>query len=279
MTVLSSTRPYWIIAGLLACSPAFGATIQQQNFINAVFEDLLGRPADSGAVAYYSSQLDMGATDFDVAYSVDTSSEYYGGLVGSYYESYLHRMADPSSIAFVNSLVGGAADAAVEAIILGSDEYFNTRGGGDNTTFLNALYEDLLGRPADPGALATFLPLLNGSTSRSQVAAIVLASNEYDHDLVNSYYERFLGRAADAGSAGSVTELSLGTTDETVIAQILGSAEFFGLAQTQADAPAQAPEPGSLAPLGLGAVLVIAGTRGRRRRMSTSKMPRGSSSF
>jgi hypothetical protein len=200
-----------------------------------------------------------GGTSFDVAHAIDTTQEYYTDLVGFYYQSYLNRPADASSTFFVNLLVGSGTDLQVQAAILGSPEYFLNRGAGDNTDFLNALYQDLLNRPADPGAIATYLPLLNASTPRSQVAGDVLSSFEYNNDLVNGYFLRFLGRPAGSSGPLYVSELGQGATDETVIAQILGTPEFFALAQTQA----ATPEPGTFLLFALGSGLVL-----RRRRGS-----------
>lgn len=241
------------IFGLFACSQAFGSTLAQQNFIDKVYQDLLGRPADPVGLAAYLTLFDKGGTSFDVAHGVDTSQEYYSILVGSYYQSYLYRPSDAGSVPLVSLLVGGATDQQVQATILGSSEYFTNRGAGDNAGFLNALYQDLLNRPVDAAGIAAFLPLLNAATPRSQIAIDLLKSTEYEGDLVNGYFLRFLGRPAGADGAPYVSELGVGVTDETVIAQILGTPEFFDLAQRQT----AAPEPGTLLLFGLGSGLVL----------------------
>ena len=249
------------IGGLLACStPAFGGTVAEQNFIDSVYQDLLHRPADPAGLAAYLFVFDSGGSAFDVAHAIDTTQEYYTDLVGSYYQSYLNRAPDAGSNALVALLMVGGADAVAQADLLGSPEYLINRGAGDNSDFLNALYQDLLNRPADPGAIALFLPLLNAATPRSQVAADVLSSLEYDNDLVNGYFLRFLGRPAGSNGPPYVSALGLGATDETVIAQILGTPEFFALAQTQT----ATPEPGTFLLLALGSGLVLTRAFGRR---------------
>jgi len=114
-------------------------------------------------------------------------------------------------------------------------------------------YQDLLNRPADPAAIATFLPLLNAATPRSEVASDVLNFSEYDTDLVNEYFLRFLGRPAGSSGPPYVSELGQGVTDEAVIAQILGTPEFFALAQTQT----ATPEPGTFLLFTLGSGLML----------------------
>jgi hypothetical protein len=232
-----------ILAFLAGSTPASAATIAQQNFINAVYNDLLNRPADPVGLAAYSALFDGGASNFDVAKAIDATQEYYGNLVGSYYQSYLQRPADGASSILVNELLGSGTDQDVQAAILGSQEYFTNRAAGDNGAFLDALYQDLLSRPADSTARMVILPLLTGGTPRSQIASAILGSVEYQDDLVDSYFQRFLGRPAGGDASPFVQELKLGTSDETVIAQIIGSQEFFDLAQRQA--LTQTPEPGT----------------------------------
>lgn len=257
-----------MLAGVLLSTQVDGATIAQQNFINAVYVDLLGRPVDPGGLAAFSMLLDQGGTDFQVALDVLDSPEYRQDLVKSFFESYLHRPADPLGLTtFVGALTGGATDETVQADLLGSPEYFQNRGGGTNQGFLDALYPDVLDRPIDPMADVTFLNFLGGGGSRMDVATTLLTSREYDIDLVTGYYNRFLGRPLDMmGQNTFVTELQPpnDVTDEVVIAQILGSSEFFQDAQTMPE-PAPVPEPASwtLAAFGAGVLLM------RRRAWNT----------
>ncbi len=96
-----------------------------------------------------------------------------------------------------------------------------------DAAFICALYQDVLGRTADPTGLSTYETQLSTGTSRFAVAAELLTSTEHRRDLIASYYEQYLGRAADEG--GFTTFLTLfgqGGSDETVQAAILGSTEF-----------------------------------------------------
>ena len=55
------------------------------------------------------------------------------GQVQSYYESFLHRRADaPGLAAFVAARRHGMSADQVVQMVAGSDEYFQTRGGGTN---------------------------------------------------------------------------------------------------------------------------------------------------
>jgi hypothetical protein len=119
----------------------------------------------------------------------------------------------------------------VDAIIAGSPEYFQVRGGGTAPGFLDALFQDALGRPIDPPALAGTLQGLATGFTPTQVADVLFHSGEYDADLVGSYCWRFLRRPADpAGLQAAEAALLQGVRSEDVLAALLASDEYLALA-------------------------------------------------
>ena len=103
-----------------------------------------------------------------------------------------------------------------------------TCGDTGNAAFVCGLYEDVLGRAADPAGLNNFLAQLSAGTTRTAVAGELLTSTEYRRDLIASFYQEYLGRSADAG--GFATFLSLfaqGGSAEDVQAAIVGSTEYL----------------------------------------------------
>jgi Domain of unknown function (DUF4214) len=122
----------------------------------------------------------------------------------------------------------GGTDEQLTAFLAGSAEYFQTRGGGSNDGFLNAFYQDALGRQPDSGGRAFFDQQLANGVSRAQVAAAILQSDEYRQDLVRSAYQRFLRRDADPGGLQAfVNYLAEGGRAEVVIAALVASEEYF----------------------------------------------------
>jgi PKD repeat protein len=99
----------------------------------------------------------------------------------------------------------------------------------DDKLFLGQLFESLLGRSPTDAESANWLGQLeNNVLTRSQVALDLIASQEYQTDLVNVLYPAILHRTADtAGLNAWVTFLSQGGTQEQVQADLLGSGEFF----------------------------------------------------
>ena len=128
--------------------------------------------------------------------------------------------------------------------------------GGTDAGFVGALFHDFLQRTPSSAELSFWETAL-GTMTRDQVASMILGSLEYDTDLVKSYYLQFLQRSADsAGLAFFASALNGGTlTDEQVIASLIGSDEYFTLAQTSSQT--QTPEPQSVVLLALGLAALI----------------------
>src|SRR5262249_43199605 len=95
--------------------------------------------------------------------------------------------------------------------------------------FLDALYQDSLGRAVDAGARAAWDQALATGVTRTQVAALVLGSTEYKTDLVSSFYTSLLRRPADGvGLNALVAQLLAGVSDAQVVAELVSSDEYFG---------------------------------------------------
>lgn len=198
-------------------------------WINEVYGDFLGRLADPGALSYWNSQLAQGANRNTVVSAIEASGEYRAREVQALFERYLRRPADPGGQAyFVARLAAGATIESVAASLIGSQEYFMNRGGGANEGYLNALYQDVLQRPADPGALAYFGRLLSSGVSRSQVASVILNSDEYRQRLIGDFYQQLLNHPTSNGSINFwLNDMKQGARDEQVAAGIAGSDEYF----------------------------------------------------
>jgi len=98
-----------------------------------------------------------------------------------------------------------------------------------NRAFVEHLYQDVLGRAADPGALAAYgSALTQGAMTRLQLAQAVLGSQEYATIVVTALYVHLLHRQPDpAGLAMQVGVLQHGGTAEQVEASLLASDEYY----------------------------------------------------
>jgi len=209
---------------------------RNERFIGEVYQQLLARPADLGALAYWSSFLDNGGSRRQMTLTVEESLEYRADEVRAIYERYLHRAPDSAGWQYFTQLLsdGGTVELVAVAVV-GSDEYMQrvapppaVAGHPANDGFVQKLFQDALGRDADPASLDALDELLANHATHAQIAAIVFGSAEYAQELVQDVFRQFLGRDADPNGLKFETDAHLnGESDEQLIAAIAGSAEYF----------------------------------------------------
>jgi hypothetical protein len=222
--------PYGKSALVAADRYTFGqSSATNQAFVAQVYLDLLQRSADTNGLAAWTTLLNQGMSRTAVVGAIESSVEYRTDLVQSLYTQYLHRNADTGGLTgFVSFLGSGGSVEQVASIMVGSPEYLQTRGGGNDSGFLAAIYQDALKRTADSGGQAAFSQALANGMSHTQVAGAIVTSDECRRDLVQSYYQTFLRRAADNGGLNAFAVLlSQGTRDQDAIAFIMGSNEYL----------------------------------------------------
>lgn len=216
-----------------------------QREVEQEYQDDLGRNADSAGKTYWVGQLDSGTvshTQFAVA--LLSSDEYRARVVNFEFQHYLNRSPDSAGQTYwMNQLLHGARDETVATNITASNEYFS-KAGGNNKSYVDKLYTDILGRTADSSGETYWVTKLNGGTARSVVSGNFLGSDEYINHLVagpsvgptgtyaQGLYGLYLDRAADSGGQTYWTGLlRQGKTDEQVAAGLAGSDEYYNLAQ------------------------------------------------
>jgi PhoPQ-activated pathogenicity-related protein len=201
-----------------------------QVFIIQLFRDLLLRDVDAPSLNFFTAQLDSGALSRQrVVTLLINSPEYHALEVQQAFQSFLHRVADPASVAgFSNFLAQGGTVEQLDAILASSSEYFNNRVGGTNDGFVNAIFFDVLGRPVDSGTRMLYDQALANGVSTKQIATALLASPEYAQKLVDRLYQHFLPPPADnSGRAALINAFLSGLRDEGLIAILVESGEYF----------------------------------------------------
>jgi uncharacterized delta-60 repeat protein len=209
------------------------------SWLAAVYQDLLGRAPDPGSQPLLDA-LNQGTPREQIAALIAASPEYRSDLIVQLYATDLGRGAAASEVALWLPVLsqpapsGGGPSPAEQfrAALLSSPEYFHSH-GNTNQGWVDSLYTHLLGRlPDEPGLATTLQAVLNGYVAQRQATArALLASTEYQRDLVTSYYTRFLHRSpAPAEVDGWVQVLQQGGTDEQVLALIVSSDEYYQLA-------------------------------------------------
>jgi len=204
--------------------------LPNQRFVEQIYWDLLRRPVDSSGLAAWTGPLDQGRSRLQIVTAIQSSPEYHTIKVQDLYQLVLGRTPDASGLATWVSFLNGAGTAEqLEAILLGSAEFFVAHGSDNNAGFLPALYQLILQRPIDSSGAQTWgQALQSGALSRQAVAAALLASPESDQLEVQSLYMQFLRRTADPGGLDTfTTALQRGVNNEQVALILMGSAEYL----------------------------------------------------
>lgn len=203
------------------CTPAGGLWLDQ------VYRDTLKRPADQAALDVLGALLAGGAPRTDVALLVLQSIEARISYVQALYAAHLKRQPNGQELAAKLDLLLATRDETLQAQILGSSEYFTNRGGGTNDGFVDALYQDLLGRTPTSAERAGAVNLLTHGTNSEELATAVLKSKEARTRLVQGYFQAFLGRPAGQAELDAfLARYDQNATNEAIQAAILGSQEY-----------------------------------------------------
>lgn len=198
-------------------------------YVAGVYQDVLGRLPDNAGLGYWTSQLDSGTPVAGVAASIVHSAEYYGKeVIEPAYLKYLGRPADAAGITWWTAqLQGGLSDEAFEASLVASDEFY-ANAGGNNQAWIDAVYQSLLGRPADGASQSFWLGQLAGGMTRSQAALTFATSTERESARIQSDYEHYLGRPADSGGLSFwLSQFSQGQSNEDLIIEFVSTSEFY----------------------------------------------------
>jgi hypothetical protein len=201
-------------------------------WLYGAYRAVLSRDPDPLGLSIFGGMLDSGtATLQQVAKMIWESPEHRGLQVDGYYRYYLGRPSDAFGRPYwVNLFLGGADEATVVQGFLTSPEYLSQH--ATNTAFVDSLYSNLLGRPAQSGEDAYWVHQLNGTTSQATVIQGFLASDGFETLAVDAFYSAYLHRAAGPSelsfwlgqprtTAGALESLAL---------SFLSSGEFFGVA-------------------------------------------------
>jgi uncharacterized repeat protein (TIGR01451 family) len=205
-----------------------------QRWLGETYRTLLGRPIETVGLQNDTAALAAGVSRTQIVQGIEGSTEYLAKFANSLFFSLLGRQIDPAGLNMSLQVLTGNAGLGngphveqLKAIIIGSPEYF-AKHGSSNTSFLEAVYHDVLGRAIDPGGLTNWSALLAAGTSRSSEALLILTSPEAYGVLTESDYRLYLHRDVDPGSLVAwVQALSTGLRDEDLVAGLVASDEFF----------------------------------------------------
>ncbi|HJT31131.1 MAG TPA: DUF4214 domain-containing protein [Pirellulales bacterium] len=121
--------PENVVAGMISSPEFFGeAGNTNSGWVQALYERLLNRPADTQGLQYWTGKLDSGAmTRAQVVLGFELSHENFVNTVAGFYQQYLNRQptADESA-KYVAQLASGVSQAQVQIELINTDEYRNS---------------------------------------------------------------------------------------------------------------------------------------------------------
>ncbi len=215
---------------LLSSVPFAGGSLPKaQAYVSSVYNKLLGREADATAITNLSTALQTGATTPKaIIASIQKSSEYRGNQVTSLYWNTLDRAPDQAGLAagVKHLTTGGSVNSLMNKLV--SSKEFLIKAGSTNEGFVNRLYTVALHRKPDVAASAQ-VTKLNSGVAPTQVASVVINSQEAAGVAVANLYGNFLRRNTDNAAANYAAKISQtkGAAYDQVIATLAGSNEFI----------------------------------------------------
>ncbi len=213
-------------------APPDEGTNATAGFVEALYHDVLGRAADAVGLAAWMGMLQEGMTRGQVSAAFWASPEHRSLEVASWYRAYLQRDGSAIEVAdWVTVMDSGATEEDVEAAFLTSPEY--TAAHADNASFVPALYQEMLGRAADPTGLAAWEGMLGSAVSRATVARDFVGSQEVWMRALDGFYTDYLHRGAGQSEAAFwLSTLDGGGSGLGAVAvAILSSDEYWATAQ------------------------------------------------
>lgn len=193
--------------------------------VDRLYNGTLGRGPTGDERAAVLNTLRRAGTLLPTIQGITSGDEARNRAIDAFYRNYLNRAPDPGGReTFLTLLRRGQGSALAGASILASDEAFNLA-GGNNTAWVNYLYQKALGRTAGQSEAASWIDLLNANPSRrGEVAYGFFFSREFTENEVRAFYRNYgLGAPAAEALAAAGFDLRRGRSEEAVAAAILDS--------------------------------------------------------
>ncbi len=200
---------------------AYPSGIDNAAYIQAVFSGFLRRDADAGALNSFGAAMTAGAvTHASLVDAIMSSDEFNQDVspVARLYLSALLRVPDqPGLDAWVNYISAGNTLQSMADLFASSTEFTNRYGAMDNTAYVTALYQNILGRQPDTDGLNAWVGELDkGTATRSQVL-IGFAQSQEAIALFAPTMRTFLHYFAFFNMAPPQTQLDYWTTYLTTL--------------------------------------------------------------
>lgn len=197
-----------------------------EGFVDTAVPDLLGRPPTAAERARWIAELGAGRTRAHLAHALAHRFEHTRRVVADLYRRALGRDPEPAGRTFwAARLSTGTPLWRLAAEVYGSAEAYD-RAGGTPQAYVEATYQALLGRAAEPAGLAHWSARLAAGTPRTTLARalyLTVESNRLRAELAFIALLRRPPRDADRAYWGA----RLRTVDDLTLAGRLVASEEY----------------------------------------------------
>lgn len=197
-------------------------------YVCKVYLDLLGRGADPSGKEFWLRKVDNGESRALIIRKYQTTPEYRRRAVDDVYKTFLRRNPSTTDQTYwVDKLGTGTNPDDIRAQVLGGSEFY-AKAGGAPEEFAAALYQQVTRVPATVSETSSVVDQLAAGTSRSAIAAALLATKAGDTATVQGIYARYLRRAAPSSEVTYwVTKLQSGVTELKIVEATVSSNEYY----------------------------------------------------
>jgi len=204
-------------------------SLDTASFVDLLYQNVLGRNADSAGRANWISRIDDGGmTQAEAVLGFSESLEFIAGTAAAaaqfteqhaqqewsddvfrVYQATLGRNPDATGFAaWTNEASKGTDFSDIVEGFVSSKEFQKSYGDLDNESFVELLYNNVLERGSDAVGLAGWLEALESGRSRSQVVEAFAQSQEFVKNSASDLYSWMLSKGTDdvivAGSGDNV---------------------------------------------------------------------------
>jgi hypothetical protein len=187
-------------------------------FVDQYHRGLLGAPASSSEMSYWLRQVNgSGYSASQVTNGLTQSDWWARNWVTALYQHALHRAPTATELTTnANAIDSGTRVETIAWNTYGSAEY-DALHGSTLKSYVDALYLDLLGRPATTSD-ETFWSNYATTNGRTATAQLIGTSPEARAVLINGLYQQFDGRSATTSELNFLTTLVNGPVTEEQVA-------------------------------------------------------------
>lgn len=166
--------------------------LSNEQFVDLVYQNVLGRAADAAGRSYWSTQLAGGVSRGRVMTGFSESSEFVvqtgttpprsvtDNEVYRLYVAFFLRFPDGDGWGYWSGVRrGGASLEAIANEFVGSTEFVTTYGSLPDEQFVDLVYQNVLGRSADSGGRSYWVGQLGSGVSRAQMMVAFSESPEF----------------------------------------------------------------------------------------------------